>query len=120
MPNRELKDALLKLDLTPPALPDALQVKQIIEGDSRRIRWLARLTVVLWALAAVGAVVIFVGGGFVFPAIAKALKQAGEGSMDGPNTPFLMLAKLTAVCIVCGSLSFCVLVAAGLATVLLV
>jgi len=40
--------------------------------------------------------------------------------MEEPNTPFLMLAKLTAMCIVFGSLSFCVLVAAGLATVLLV
>src|SRR5262245_2598058 len=120
MPNNELGDALLKLDLTPPALPDALQVKQIIEADRRRIKWLTRLTVALWVLAAAGAFLIAVGGGFVFPMIAKALKEAGDGSMEEPNTPFLMLAKLTAMCIVFGSLSFCVLVAAGLATVLLV
>jgi len=120
MPNHDLGDALLKLDLTPPALPDALQVKQIVEADRQRIKWLTRLTVTLWVLAAAGAFSIAVGGGFVFPMIAKALKEAGEGSMEEPNTPFLMLAKLTAMCIVFGSLSFCILVAAGLATVLLV
>jgi uncharacterized membrane protein len=120
MSDRELGDALLKLDLTPPALPDALQLHQIMEGDRRRIKWHTRLTVALWVLAATGAVLILVGGGFVFPMIAKALKEAGEGTMEEPNTPFLMLAKLTAVCIVCGALSFCILVAAGLSTVLLV
>lgn len=120
MSNHDLGDALLKLDLTPPAVPDNVQVKQIVEADHRRVRWLTRLTVSLWVLAALGAIGIFVGGGFVFPMIAKALRQVGEGSMDQPNTPFLMLAKLTAMCLVFGSLSFCVLVAAGLATVVLV
>ena len=51
--------------------------------------------------------------------VVTALKQAGEGSMENPDTPFLMLAKLTAMSIVFGSLSFITLVAAGLATVLL-
>jgi uncharacterized membrane protein YjgN (DUF898 family) len=120
MSDKVLGDALLRLNLTPPALPSAVEVERIIEADRRRIRWHTRITVGLWILAFVGALSIFVGGGFVFPVIAKMLKQADEGSIDEANTPFLMLAKLTAMCIAFGSLSFAILVAAGLATVLLV
>lgn len=120
MSDKNLGDALLKLDLTPPALPTAREVDQIIAADRRRIKWLTRITVGLWMLAAAGAILIAVGGGFVFPMIAKQLKEAGEGSMEQPDTPFLLLAKLTAMCIVFGSLSFAVLVVAGLATVQLV
>jgi hypothetical protein len=123
----------------------AVQVDRIIEDDRRRMQWLARLAVVLWILAALGALSIFIGGGFVFPMIAKALGDAGKAAdvakglndagHPGPGQQdtiavvafvndlgpaFLMLAKLMAACIVVGSLSFVVLVAAGLATVVLV
>jgi hypothetical protein len=120
MSDKILGEALLQLNLTPPALPTSVEVERIIEADRRRIRWHTRITVGLWILAFLGALSIFVGGGFVFPMIAKMLKQANEGSIDAANTPFLMLAKLTAMCIAFGSLSFAILVAAGLATVLLV
>lgn len=118
--DRKVGEALLQLDLAPEAKPTAAQVERIIDGDRRRVRWLTRLTVALWILAAAGAVLIFVIGGLVFPMIAKMLHQAGEGSLERPDTPFLMLAKLTALAIAGGSISFVTLVAAGLATVLLV
>jgi hypothetical protein len=120
MSDRILGEALLQLNLTPPAVPTSVEVERIIEADRRRIRWHTRITVALWILAFLGMLAIFVGGGFVFPMIAKMLKQADEGSIDQANTPFLMLAKVMAMCIVGGSLSFALLVAAGLATVLLV
>ena len=120
MSDRAVGEALLKLDLGPAPAPSAEQVERIIERDQRKIKWLTRVTVGMWILASLGAVLIFVVGGFVFPMIAKLLHQAGEGSLDQPNTPFLMLAKVTAVSMVCGCLSFVVLVGAGLATVLLV
>jgi hypothetical protein len=120
MSDKTVGEAILNLNLTPPAVPTAMDIERIIESDRRRIRWHTRITVGLWIVALVGALSIFVGGGFVFPMIAKMLKQADEGSIDEANTPFLMLAKLTAMCIAFGSLSFAVLVAAGLATVLLV
>jgi hypothetical protein len=120
MSDKELGDALLKLNLTPQTLPTSPEVERIIESDRRRIKWLTRTTVTLWIAAFLGALSIFIGGGLVFPMIAKMLNQAGEGSMNEANTPFLLLAKLTAMCIVFGSLSFTVLVAAGLGTVLLV
>jgi hypothetical protein len=120
MSDKTAGEALLNLNLTPPAVPTAVDIERIIEMDRRRIRWHTRITVGLWVLAFLGALAIFIGGGFVFPMIAKMLKQADEGSIDEANTPFLMLAKLTAMCIACGSLSFALLVAAGLATVLLV
>jgi hypothetical protein len=120
MSDKIVGEALLNLNLTPPALPSAVEVERIIEADRRRIRWHTRITVGLWIVALLGALAIFVGGGLVFPMIAKMLKQANEGSIDEANTPFLMLAKLTAMCIAFGSLSFALLVAAGLATVLLV
>src|SRR5258708_7320957 len=120
MSDQDLGEVLLKLNLTPPAVPTTPEVERIIEADRRRIKWLTRITVGLWILALIGVVSIFVGGGFVFPMIAKMLKEADGGRIDDANTPFLMLAKLTARCIVFGSLSFAILVAAGLATVLLV
>ncbi len=120
MSDKAVGEALLNLNLTPPAVPTAIDIERIIESDRRRIRWHTRITVGLWVVAFLGALSIFVGGGFVFPMIAKMLKQADEGSINEANTPFLMLAKLTAMCIAFGSLSFAVLVAAGLATVLLV
>jgi uncharacterized membrane protein len=122
MSDKDLSDALLKLDLgSAPgqAIPTAQQIDAIVSRDRRRVKWLTRLTVALWILAAVGAILVFVFGGLVFPMIAKALKQAGEGSMENPDTPFLMLAKLTAMSMVFGVLSFITLVGAGLATVVL-
>jgi uncharacterized membrane protein len=118
MSDKDLGEALLKIDLTPSSAATAVQVDRIIEADRRRITILTRLTVALWIVAAFGAIAIAVGSGFVFPVIAKALHEAKEA--NEPNTPFLMLAKLTAMCIVFGSLSFAILVVAGLATVLLV
>src|SRR5579859_7065593 len=120
MSDKVLGEALLKLNLTPPAVPSGVEIERIIDSDRRRVKWLTRITVGLWIVAFLGALSIVVGGGFVFPMIAKMLNQAGEGRIDDANTPFLMLAKLTAMCIVFGSLSFAILVAAGLATVLLV
>ena len=131
--DKQLRDALLKFDLTPEGAAAAVQVDRIIENDRRRIQWLTRLAITLWVVAALGALAIFVGSGFVFPLIAKALNDpkkaaeiakalddAGPAGAGQTDTAFLMLAKLTAACIVVGSLSFFVLVVAGLATVLLV
>jgi uncharacterized membrane protein len=119
MSDKDLGKALLKLDLTPPHAAPHVEVDRIIEDDRRRMQWLARLAVALWILAAVGVLSIAVGSGFVFPAIAKALNERAQNEAGG-DAHFLMLAKLTAACILLGSLSFVVLVAAGLATVVLV
>lgn len=120
MSDRHIGDALLKFDLAPPPTPTAAQVEQVMARDRRRVAWLTRVTVALWILAAAGALLIAVGSGFVFPAIAKALQEAGEAGPGQPDTPFLMLAKLLAASIVGGAASFALLVAAGLATVVLV
>ncbi|HVW37694.1 MAG TPA: hypothetical protein VHB99_10330, partial [Pirellulales bacterium] len=79
--DQKMGEALLQLDLAPAARPAVGQVERMIESDRRRVRWLTRLTIALWIMAAAGAVLIFVGGGLVFPMIAKLLKQAGEGSL---------------------------------------
>jgi len=120
MSDKALGDALLKLDLSPQVVPTSVQVAEIIDRDHRRMKWLSRCTVALWMVAAMGTLAVFVLGGLTFPQIARALREAGEGSMEAPNTPFLMLAKLTAMGMLIGSLSFVVLVVAGLSTVLLV
>ena len=88
---------------------------------------------------------IFVIGGLTFPMIAKmimdenqknAVEAAGKAgtktpaegakpvknrpaTLENPNTPFTLLAKLTAMCMVFWTASFMLLVFAGLATVLL-
>jgi hypothetical protein len=127
MLDRNVGDALLKLDLTPQSEPPAAQIERIIDADRRRVRRWTRIAIALWILAALGALGIFVMGGFAFPMIARmvqkaeveAIQDADAPTMANPNTPFLVLAKLTAMCLVFGTGSFLVLVCAGLATVLL-
>ena len=142
MLDKNVGDALLKLDLTPRTEAPSSQVDRIIDADRRRVQRWTRIAVALWVLAAMGAFSIFVMGGVTFPAIAKLImeenkaKAAGENAdakaadqdkkvhpahepLGEPYTPFTLLAKLTAMCMVFGTASFMLLVFAGLATVLL-
>lgn len=118
--DKKLGDALMNLDLSSTVGSLDPQIERAIDSERRRMKWLTRATVGLWALAAAGALLVFVVGGLVFPMIAKLLQEAGEGSLEQPDTPFLMLAKLTAVNMVMTTFSFVVLVGAGLTTVLLI
>jgi hypothetical protein len=119
MLDKDVGEELLKLDLSPKTDAPAAQVERIIEADRRQLKRWTRISIALWILAALGAIVIFVIGGFAFPVIAKLLAEKIEGTLENPDTPFLVLAKLTAMCLVFGTTSFVVLVCAGLATVLL-
>lgn len=141
MLDKNVGDALLRLDLSPSSDPPTDQVERIIDADRRRVTRWTRIAIALWVLAALGAVFIFVMGGLAFPVIAKLLmeeKQAvaagkessahketakdaaeDEGPLDNPNTPLTVLAKFVAMCMVFGTASFMLLVLAGLATVLL-
>ncbi|MCI0335830.1 MAG: hypothetical protein L0228_21695 [Planctomycetes bacterium] len=143
MLDKNVGDALLKLDLTPQTDPPAAQIERVIDADRRRIKRWTRISIALWVLAALGAVWIFILGGLTFPVIAKMINEEQQakmvegaanarsgsdtkdvtevmqGTLENPNTPFLVLAKLTAMCMVFGSASFMILVFAGLATVLL-
>ena len=142
MLDKNVGDALLKLDLTPPKDPPAAQIERIIELDCRRVRRWTRIAIVLWILAALGAVWIFILGGLTFPIIAKLLvkqnapaanaanapaEKDGQAAgneknaepLDDLNSPLAVLAKLVAMCMVFGTASFMVLVFAGIATVLL-
>ncbi|HEX4413975.1 MAG TPA: hypothetical protein VH107_10140 [Lacipirellulaceae bacterium] len=142
--DKNVGDALLKLDLAPQSDPSAAQIERIIDEDRRRVRRWTRISITLWIVAAIGAMVIFVMGGLAFPFIAKLLMEeqhaavsvaSGSGKSDADksagtpkeggspledtNTPFTVLAKLVAMCLVIGTGAFMVLVFAGLATVLL-
>jgi hypothetical protein len=139
MLDKNVGDALLRLDLSPQADPPTAQIERIIDADHRRVKRWTRIAVALWIFAALGAVFIFIMGGLTFPMIAKlimeenrAIAAAGEvaaaqaddanaprATLENPTTPFTLLAKLMAMCMVFGSASFMVLVFAGLATVLL-
>lgn len=140
MLDKNVGDALLRLDLTPSHDPPTEQVERIIEADRRRVARWTRIAIALWVLAALGALFIFVMGGLAFPVIAKLLMEEnqdasrqdlpaakliaagaaeGEGPLDNPHTPLTVLAKVVAMCMVFGTASFMVLVFAGLATVLL-
>lgn len=119
MLDKDVGDALLKLDLSPQTDPPTSQIERIIGADRQRVKRWTRISIVLWIVAALGALLIFVMGGLAFPAIAKLLAEQGEGTLENPDTPFLVLAKLIAMCMVFGTASFVALVCAGLATVLL-
>jgi len=116
---KDIGDALLNLELSPPSRATADQIDRIVDADRRRVKRWIRISVFLWVIAAVGAVVIFILGGLTFPVIAKLLAENGEGTLENPDTPFLALAKLMAVSMVIGTASFVSLVTAGLSTVLL-
>jgi hypothetical protein len=142
MLDKNVGDALLRLDLSPQGDPPTAQVERIIDADHRRVKRWTRIAIALWILAALGAIFIFILGGLAFPVIAKLLMEekhvaaAGkdapaekneiadktvddEGPLDNPRTPLTVLAKLVAMCMVFGTASFMILVFAGLATVLL-
>jgi ABC-type Fe3+ transport system permease subunit len=119
MSDRQIGDSLLKLDLSPRPEISGDQIQRVIDTDRRGVkRWL-RITVVLWCLAALGAIALFIIGGLAFPVIAKMLAERGEGSLEQPDTPFLVLTKLLAMSFVLGTASAVTLVAAGLTTVIL-
>lgn len=142
--DKNVGDALLKLDLAPQSDLPAAQIERIIDEDRRRVRRWTRISISLWIIAAIGAMVIFVMGGLAFPFIAKLLMEeqhaaktaASSGDtaesdkpssapkevkspLEDTNTPFTVLAKLVAMCLVIGTGAFMALVFAGLATVLL-
>jgi len=142
MLDKNVGDALLKLDLSPSTDPPTDQIERIIEADHRRVRRWTRISIALWIVAALGAMFIFVMGALVFPMIAKLLQEehraeaaaAHAAAASGDEqakanaelsepldqaTPFAVLAKFVAMTIVLGTGAFMVLVFAGLATVLL-
>jgi len=141
MLDKNVGDALLKLNLTPQSEAPAAQIERIVDTDRRRVTRWTRIAIALWIMAALGAVLIFIIGGLTFPMIAKMIHEEQQaklveegtklkgdrkvaadlvnGSLENPNTPFQLLAKLVAVTTVIGSGSFMVLVFAGIATVLL-
>lgn len=147
MLDKNVGDALLNLDLTPASEPPVAQIERIIDIDRRRVKRWTRISIILWVLAALGAMFIFIAGALVFPLIAKLVDQENQasaaarvatdaerakpeqalmnptsaepGSIENPMTPFQVLAKFVAMCIVFGTASFLVLVFAGIATVLL-
>jgi hypothetical protein len=108
------------LRLTPSATPTNVDLQRILEDDRRRTRRLGRLVVALWIAAALGALLVLIIGGFVFPMIAKLTGQENGGAGDPALAPLVILTKFTAINVVVGSASFVALVVAGLATVPLV
>src|SRR3977135_185874 len=80
MLDKNVGDALLKLDLAPQSDPPTAQVERIIDTDRRRVKRWTRIAVALWILAALGAFLIFVMGGLTFPAIAQMIMEENEAS----------------------------------------
>src|SRR5262249_13252933 len=116
--DKNVGDALLKLDLAPQSDPPAAQIERIIDEDRRRVKRWTRISIALWVVAALGALFIFVMGGLAFPLIAKLMMEEKHGAVAGAaedgkagdgkaavdskkvespledlNTPFTVLAK---------------------------
>src|SRR6185436_7930828 len=85
MLDKNVGDALLKLDLSPQADPPTTQVERIIDADRRRVQRWTRIAVALWILAALGAFLIFIMGGLTFPAIAKMIMEENEAKAAAGN-----------------------------------
>src|SRR3954468_23683617 len=86
--DKNVGEALLRLDLSPQS--PAAQIERIIDEDRRRVRRWTRISITLWIIGAIGAMLIFVMGGLAFPMIAKLLMEEkhvasaahGEGNGD--------------------------------------
>jgi hypothetical protein len=122
MNEKELGEALLKYDTTKSSLgsdPRELTAA-ILDRDRRRLRRWGMVAGALWVVALAGIMLIFVVGGFAFPRIAYLLQQNPELNAAGEQSPFVALAKITAMNIVVTSGSMVSLVFAGLGTLVLV
>ena len=142
--DKNVGDALLRLDLSPRSELPSAQIERIIDEDRRRVRRWMRISIALWVIAALGALFILIMGSLAFPVIAKLFKEEKQGAVTGAiedgnvnadkavaaskeekspleetNTSFTVLAKLVSMCLVIGTAAFMALVFAGLATVLL-
>ena len=85
MLDKNVGDALLKLDLSPQTDAPSAQIERIIDTDRRRVQRWTRIAVALWVLAALGAFLIFVMGGLTFPAIAKLIMEENKAKAAGEN-----------------------------------
>lgn len=124
MTEKELRDALLgqhstRLD----AVDDARRLtRKVLERDGRRVRLLAALTLVLWAIAAAGILLVL----YAFLAIHPERRNAARDAEPGRVAPaererneqiyWAVIEKTTAVV----AISVAVLALAALGTVLLV
>src|SRR4051794_39599691 len=86
MLDKNVGDALLKLDLTPRTEAPSSQVDRIIDADRRRVQRWTRIAVALWILAALGAFLIFIMGGLAFPAIAKMIMEENQAKVAEATT----------------------------------
>ena len=85
MLDKDVGDALLRLDLFAQSQTPAAQIERIIDIDRRRIKRWTRIATFLWFVAGAGALFVFVMGGLTFPVIAKLLAESGEGSLENPR-----------------------------------
>src|SRR4051812_46976044 len=91
MLDKNVGDALLRLDLSPPTETPTTQVERIIDTDRRRVKRWTRVAIALWIFAALGALTILVMGALVFPAIAQMITNengavaAGAAAKDGKD-----------------------------------
>jgi uncharacterized membrane protein len=124
MNEKELREALLGLDSTRlTAVPDAHQLtRQILERDGRRVRLLAGLTIVLWAIAASGIIVVLYALLALHPEQRKLARDVEQGRVTPAERErieqvhWAVIEKTTAVV----AISVAVLALAALGTVFLV
>src|SRR5262245_6788750 len=116
MTEKELGKALLELDLTPPAAPDPrLLTQKILDRDRRRIRLLAGLAALFWALTAAGVLSL---GPFYLLVVAPRLRayQAGRAELANDWNDWARVGEWAAYWLLACVLS---LLAAAACTVLL-
>ena len=124
MTEKELREALLGLDSTRlNAVPDAHQLtRKILERDGRRVRLLAVLTIVLWAIAASGILVVLYALLALHPEQRELARDVERGRVTSAERErieqvhWAVIEKTTAVV----AISVAVLTLAALGTVFLV
>jgi hypothetical protein len=124
MTEKELREALLALDSARfNTVPDAHQLtRKIVERDRRRVRLLAVLTIVLWAIAALGIGVVLYALLALHPDQRKLVRDVERGRVTPAERErieelhWAVIEKTTAVV----AISVAVLTLAALGTVFLV
>ena len=119
MTNKELADALLKLDATQltGSVDHRALTWRVLDSDRRRLRiWIAA-TISVWLVAAMMIIGTFIAFGLLLPAVAKALHEAGPA--DGLEEMMKLTAMLSKVSFFV-TLAVLALAASSLGTILLV
>ena len=117
MPSKRLAKSLLTLDKADGSKSTAELAETVLKRDRYRLRWMTELAVLLWLLAAIGAIWIARECWVTIHFIARSMER--DAIPDHTRFPFMALTSLMVYAIAAGGISLFLMITAGLSTIVL-